>query len=558
MIGLGRRRFSGLVVVLLLLIATGLAAESPFDVGDRAQLFVDRILVHKADRIFFTQHSGRPHPENPLIQADRPWEGWRLEMHGTVIYDQEEGIFKMWYLGDAGDSRDYFDSRYFICYATSSDGIRWEKPLVGTLPSNNGQPHNAVLTGTTLGNVVKDSRDPDPNRRYKMMGSNGKTYVSPDGLHWRPYSQGSVWPDLADATTGFRDERRSLFVMFPKVGNRARTYWLGHKRRLFYTITSRDFVDWTEPVLTWTTDARDDAGSLARLEHVRSVLDRPDDPRLMRTEYYGIGVYTAESCTIGFPWIFTINNNARWGNHEGPQEVQLAVSRDLFHWERPFRTPVIPMGDMGEWDCCYQATGNRALRVGDEIRVYYDGANYTHGTPALYRAAFEDGRPTGRGRITASIGLATWPSGPVRVGGCGRPGRGSHHGAHHLFRIPPGAQRPDRAPGLDYGRDPGRGRQAHRGIAAVHPLHRRFAAPGAVLSREPGSIPLGRATGRPALSDPGGLPLQLRVPEVRRGGARIDGTWCMEENYEENIVTDPVCPDPGTSGAESVRGLPDG
>ena len=409
MIGLDRRRFSGLVVVLLLFAATGLAAESPFDVGDRAQLFVDRILVHKVDRVFFTQHSGRPHPENPLILADRPWEGWRLEMHGTVIYDQEEGIFKMWYLGDAGDSRDYFDSRYFICYATSPDGIRWEKPLVGTLPSNNGQPHNAVLTGTTLGNVVKDSRDPDPNRRYKMMGSHGKTYVSPDGLQWRPYSQGSVWPDFSDATTGFWDERRSLFVMFPKVGNRARTYWLGHKRRLFYTITSRDFVAWTEPVLTWTTDARDDAGSLARLEHVRSVLDRPDDPQLMRTEYYGIGVYTAESCTIGFPWIFTINNNARWGNHEGPQEVQLAVSRDLFHWERPFRTPVIPMGDMGEWDCCYQATGNRALRVGDEIRVYYDGANYTHGTPALYRAAFEDGRPTGRGRITASIGLATWP-----------------------------------------------------------------------------------------------------------------------------------------------------
>lgn len=40
--------------------------------------------------------------------------------------------------------------------------------------------------------------------------------------------------------------------------------------------------------------------------------------------------------------IFTLNNNARWGNHEGPQEVRLAVSRDLFHWERPFRTPVIP------------------------------------------------------------------------------------------------------------------------------------------------------------------------------------------------------------------------
>ena len=168
-------------------------------------------------------------------------------------------------------------------------------------------------------------------------------------------------------------------------------------------------MEWTEPVLSWTTDQRDDAGSLARIERVRPVLDQPDDPELMRTEYYGVGVYTAESCTIGFPWIFTINNNARWGNHEGPQEVQLAVSRDLFHWERPFRTPVVPLTDVGQWDCCYQATGNRALRVGDEIRLYYDGATYTHGTPVLYRPEFEDGKPTGRDRFTASIGLATWP-----------------------------------------------------------------------------------------------------------------------------------------------------
>ena len=394
---------------LLFVMTQALAGSSPFDVTDRAQLFVDRVLVQASDRVFFTQHSGTPHPENPLVRADQPWEGWRLEMHGSVIYDKEEKIFKMWYLGDAGDSREYFEQRYFICFATSSDGIRWEKPLVGTLPASNGKPHNAVLMGTTLGNVIKDPRDPDPKRRYEMIGSSARTYVSPDGLTWLPYSQRPVWPDVGDATTGFWDQRRQLFVMFPKVGGRVRTFWLGHKRRLFYTLTSRNFVEWTEPVLTWTTDQRDDAGSLARIERVRPVLDQPDDPELMRTEYYGVGVYTAESCTIGFPWIFTINNNARWGNHEGPQEVQLAVSRDLFHWERPFRTPVIPLTDVGQWDCCYQATGNRALRVGDEIRLYYDGATYTHGTPALYRAQFEDGRPTGRDRFTASIGLATWP-----------------------------------------------------------------------------------------------------------------------------------------------------
>jgi len=97
-------------------------------------------------------------------------------------------------------------------------------------------------------------------------------------------------------------------------------------------IVSKDFATWTDPVLAFTVDLRDDAASLARVEQVRPVLDRPDDPRLMRTEYYGIGAYQAESCTLAFPWILTVNNNARWGNHEGPQEIQLAVSRDLVHW----------------------------------------------------------------------------------------------------------------------------------------------------------------------------------------------------------------------------------
>jgi len=151
-------------------------------------------------------------------------------------------------------------------------------------------------------------------------------------------------------------------------------------------------------------DLRDDAGSLARIEEVRPVLDRPDDPALMRTEFYGVGVYPAESCTLAFLWMLTVNNNARWGNHEGPGELQLAVSRDLEHWDRPFRTPCVPRGKLGEWDCGFFCTQSRALRVGDEVWLYYVGANYTHGTPCLYKA-----EGTGRGdKFTGSIGLAIW------------------------------------------------------------------------------------------------------------------------------------------------------
>ncbi|HEY1786296.1 MAG TPA: hypothetical protein VGG30_12130, partial [Pirellulales bacterium] len=176
-------------------------------------------------------------------------------------------------------------------------------------------------------------------------------------------------------------------------------------RRVFWLITSPDFSTWSEPRLAMYADARDDAGALARIEEVRSQLDVPDAPDLIRTEFYGTGFYQAESCVLGFPWIFTINNQARYGNQEGPSELQLAVSRDLEHWERPFRRPCLERGQPDEWDCGFVITQAEALRVGDEIRLYYGSANYLHGTPCCYLPH----DPTRKTRYTASIGLATWP-----------------------------------------------------------------------------------------------------------------------------------------------------
>jgi len=117
---------------------------------------------------------------------------------------------------------------------------------------------------------------------------------------------------------------------------------MGHLRRVFWLITSKDFKTWTEPKLVFAPDLRDDAGCLARIEEVRPILDVPDDPDLMRTEFYGVGVYQHESCTLAFPWVFTINNTSSSSRHEGPSELQLAVSRDLEHWQRPFRVPCVP------------------------------------------------------------------------------------------------------------------------------------------------------------------------------------------------------------------------
>jgi hypothetical protein len=253
---------------------------------------------------------------------------------------------------------------------------------------------------------MKDHNDPDPEHRYKMIcwighESSYQTMISPDGLHWRQYSASPICQG-GDVITGYYDEQRGVYVAFAKI----MTQWRGHKRRVFYLITSPDFRKWSKPELVWAPDWMDDAGSLARIEEARSLLDVPDDPQLIRTEFYGIGVYPHESCVLAFPWVFTINNRARYNlqNQEGPFELQLGVSRDLMQWERPFRMPCLLRGKPGEWDSGLFVTPSRALRRGDEIWLFYGGSNYTHGTPCIYRA-----EGTGRGtRYTGSIGLAKW------------------------------------------------------------------------------------------------------------------------------------------------------
>ena len=49
--------------------------SSPFKVGNRAQLFIDCVLVRETQNVSFTQHQGKKHPRNPLLVADRTWEG---------------------------------------------------------------------------------------------------------------------------------------------------------------------------------------------------------------------------------------------------------------------------------------------------------------------------------------------------------------------------------------------------------------------------------------------------------------------------------------------------
>lgn len=387
-----------------------LSPTGAFDVGSRAQLFIDQQVVHATEGIAFTPHPARKHPMNPLLKADRPWEGWRINLYGTVLFDAEEKVFKMWYVGDTSEWFPHFATHY----ATSRDGVHWEKPLIGTEVAPGLARHNTVLANCQIASVTKDLAEPDPARRYKMIAWDHRTkptggphaLVSPDGLAWTRLSTQNLFRSN-DVVTAYYDTRWKKHVAFPKLSTLVR----GGVRRCFGVTWTDDLLQWPDPRLAFQPDLRDDAGTLSRIEPVRAALDVPDNPAVMRTEFYGVGIYQGESCLVGFPWVFSINNSARFPttrtpNHEGPCEIQLATSRDLLAWERPFRTPVVPLGAPGAWDSGFLTTASQAFRHQDEIWLYYGGGNYTHGNPVIYDEYTGNERGT---KYTCSIGLAKWP-----------------------------------------------------------------------------------------------------------------------------------------------------
>ena len=254
--------------------------------------------------------------------------------------------------------------------------------------------------------VFLDRQDPDPARRYKMVcfdvDRGYMAFLSPDGLRWTEQSPRPIVPIsyVDDVISVFHDREAGEFVALPKM----MTPVFGRLRRSIYLASSRDFRHWSKPEPAFFADRRDDLGTLARLERVRPLLRVPDNSNVMRTEIYGAGAYVAESCTIGFPWVFTVSANVpKPGNQEGPIEVQMAVSRDRETWQRPFRTPVIPLSRPGEWDCGMILTASQAIDVGDEVWLYYVGHNRTHA------GVLDDVvRPAGQLKNHGAIGLATW------------------------------------------------------------------------------------------------------------------------------------------------------
>ena len=323
------------------------------------RLVLDARLLTDTENAVLRVGAVRKHPANPLFGEEHEWESRFDNLYPNVIYDEDEKLFKIWYFTWTYDPATtdvpralrkpgtYMQVRNDsgkglkegLGYATSKDGVRWTKPLMRVSPWK-GQPSNLVAQPCHGAGILKDVRERDPARRYKMFlkGQGMAARFSPDGIHWGAYVP---LPEIDAAGDTHNNAlwcpELQKYVGFTRL-------WQNGIRVVGRT-ESRDFVHWTRAVAV----LRD---------------RREAQPYSMPVIRYG-GVY------LGFPAILRAK--------EDRTHTELAWSPDTVHWNRVEPgTPLIANSTQRgayDWGTVYASF---PIVHDGQIRIYYGACNAQH------------------------------------------------------------------------------------------------------------------------------------------------------------------------------------
>ena len=234
----------------------------PVDVSTQKQLFIDDHVI--GQMINVSQELNQPvkHADNPIIVPPAPQPPNTEELihlGDSVIHDEAEGAFKMWY-----EANNATRSNAAVAYATSTDGLHWDKPCRNTVsfpewhePACSPGWNNFLLDRTTTRKFTelvlcafKDTHETDPARRYKMVyreddegAGTGSVWsaFSADGITWS--AEQSIIADADSFHSVLWDPALGKYVVHSRF-NRNNHPSLPPQRQVLQS-ESEDFVDWS-------------------------------------------------------------------------------------------------------------------------------------------------------------------------------------------------------------------------------------------------------------------------------------------------------------------------
>lgn len=328
-------------------LSRSLQASEPLRANGHAQLFLDNRVVEEMFALKRTVHRPQMYKNNPVMSYEHPWEYSCVTLWGTVLFDEAENIFKCWYQtwGDIVPER----KSIYICYATSIDGKKWDKPELGIHEFEGSKKNNIVYVPSDLWldspTVVKDLDEPDENKRYKMTvyesgpGHPPHTGIwhatSPDGIHFTRMKGPVI--HAGDRNSFYRDPiRKKWVVVTRKAGVAERTIALSEA---------------------------DEFG----IYQAQRLVFKKDDRDPLESDLYSMPTFHYEGMLIGCVEVY---------NHQTQREVtQLAWSYDGKSWQRDAsRQPFMSWGEKPAWDWARRHPHNGPLiRRDGKLWLYFGG-----------------------------------------------------------------------------------------------------------------------------------------------------------------------------------------
>ena len=389
-------------------------------------LFVDDLHLTGVVGLQRKLNQVEKHPSNPVLKPEDPWEGDGMWAKNSTIYDPTEGVFKLWY--NCGQRTGY---------ATSSDGLHWQRPNLG-LVEFEGATKNSMLKKRVFQIVHGGDHFGalPPEQTYNALGwshEEGQHVISSaDGLRWTEARKLQllagdtlVCTKTTECLTGTEPQHLPGYPVTqgqPRYINVVR--WclpvgrfdgsteLRPVRRVQVLYRSDDFVDWKQPTRILTPDDLDDEMAQERIEAALSDGSLTEDCKEdRRCEFYTVLVFPYEDMYIGLLLILDPSYELKRigkSNQCGPAEMQLVASRDLVDWKRlGERRAFIPRGGPGQFDWAAAWYSSLPIVKGNELWFFYTGSCLPHtcGPEALERRLSQV--ESGELPAKSSIGLAT-------------------------------------------------------------------------------------------------------------------------------------------------------
>ncbi|MEX1231155.1 MAG: hypothetical protein WEB58_12995 [Planctomycetaceae bacterium] len=366
-------------------------------------LFLNREELEVAADVAVEINRPRKHLE-PVLVADRPWEGERAQAWGSVIVEPD-GLLRIWYFAfNTERKRDELD-RGGYAYAESRDGIHWEKPNLDIVEFRGSKQNNLFYTcapdgknlvdeelarrniglpaideeGNLIGvvnnldglTVVRDDDDPDPERRYKLIANMQDHRMwayaypdkypnvtkedelvarkiigqyldtSPDGIHWKREPKRISHGSSGDYMMVMRDHRNSRWWLNERSAK-------GTGGRNAGLRVGSTFTDWSENELVFDNGPDSEFGKL--------------------WEWHGgMTPFNYGNVNLGLL--------EKWPNVGFGATCELVYQPEGGQWQRVAPgTPFLDIGSEGEFDrLLAYPTHNAPIRIGETLYIFYTG-----------------------------------------------------------------------------------------------------------------------------------------------------------------------------------------